>query len=42
MEMQTSLIIQITLCAVFFLCIFLLIRSNCEAEKELKSGENKK
>lgn len=37
MEMKTNLLIQIILCAVLFLSIFFLSRSNSEAEKELES-----
>ncbi len=42
MEMKTNLLIQIILCATLFLSIFLLSRSNSEAEKQLQSGEEKK
>ncbi len=42
MEMKTNLLIQIILCVALFLSIFLLIRSNSEAEKQLQSGEEKK
>ncbi len=42
MEMQTNMIIQIALCTVLFMCIFLLIRSTCEAEQEPGSGEDNK
>lgn len=42
METKTNLLIQIILCAALFLSIFLLARSNSEAEKELESGEEKK
>lgn len=42
MEMKTNLLIQIILCAALFLSIFLLSRSNSEAEKELESGKKKK
>lgn len=42
MEMKTNLLIQVILCMALFLSIFLLVRSNSEAEKELESGEEKK
>lgn len=42
MEMKTNLLIQVILCIALFLSIFLLVRSNSEAEKELESGEKKK
>ena len=42
MEMKINLLIQIILCAALFLSIFLLVRSNSQAEKELESGEEKK
>jgi len=42
MEMKTNLLIQIILCAVLFLSIFLLTRSNSEAEKELESRKDRK
>jgi len=42
MEMKTNLLIQIILCIALFLSIFLLVRSNSEAEKQLESGEEKK
>ena len=42
MEMKTNLLIQIILCAALFLSIFLLVRSNSEAEKELEPGREKK
>lgn len=42
MEMETNLLIQTILCAVLFLSIFLLVRSNSEAEKELESEEEEK
>ena len=42
MEMKTNLLIQIILCAALFLSIFLLARSNSEAEKELESRKGKK
>ena len=42
MEMKTNLLIQIILCIALFLSIFLLVRSNSEAEKKLESGEEKK
>lgn len=42
MEMKTNLLIQIILCVALFLSIFLLAKSNSEAEKQLQSGEEKK
>lgn len=41
MEMKTNLLIQIILCAVLFLSIFLLTKSNSDAEKKLESGKDK-
>ena len=41
MEMKTNLLIQIILCATLFLSIFLLARSNSEAEKELQTRKEK-
>lgn len=42
METKTNLLIQIILCAVLFLSIFLLTKSNSEAEKELESRKDRK
>ncbi len=42
MEMKTNLLIQIVLCAVLFLSIFLLMKSNSETEKELEAEREKK
>jgi len=42
MEMKNNLLIQIIFCTALFLSIFLLVRSNSEAEKELESGKENK
>ena len=42
MEMKTNLLIQIILCVVLFLSIFLLARSNSEMEKELETRKDRK
>jgi len=42
MEMKTNLLIQIILCIVLFISIFLLMKSNSEVEKELESHKEEK
>ena len=42
MEMKTNLLIQMILCAALFLSIFLLVKSNSEAEKKIESAGEKK
>jgi len=42
MEMKTNLLIQIILCIVLFISIFLLMKSNSEVEKELESRKEEK
>ena len=42
MELKTNLLIQTILCVALFLSIFLLMRSNSKAEKELESRKGEK